>query len=956
MVRNNTTLATLCFVIMLVMTITISVNADELDAEELYFGIDGNNTYTVEDGDWFPENAVFPPDADALGEDDLDAGTYTLLFPQGIDVTFAGSLTILEDDGAIGRIQATGAAGNMVTLEEAAGEADWGGVIILTDPQGGNLIEYCDISNCDGIAVQIGSDVGNGVDGQCIVRNSEIHNNGDNGIQVFSGAGGSDYSIHNNEIHDNGWTGIQIDDDFDGDNAELAVVNNIIYDNTGHGIQLHNSDEGIGVKNNIVYGNDASQIELWNAADNPLIHNNVLDGEDEDVTGLNVSLVWSNQIYNNIIVNCTVGIAYDQAGNPEVDFQLISNCDPLLQGCLDADEDIIEADPEFVDDANGDYHLLWESPAINTGFDGALDEFLDPDDSGNDIGAFGGPRADDFTDSDLADYCLITAQQVNVDAMILRDTYHQTGDFTVDDDDDLTVQKGTTISLDTDVEIRINGSASFNGTAQDPITLTALGANDWDRLYFYKADDPSEVKYVDIDGADTGLRIYKCGTGGDLTVSNVNISDCATRGIYIYDSIVDMDDVDVTTCGTYSVFVSTVSTGDMSMDDVNIHENDNTGLYLTGSDPEIISCEIWGNGDYGIDMHSNSLPDLSSPAGTWNDIFENDDDEIMLWSGSVPIISGNNIFHMDGGNPDGFMIVNKAQVACTAQGNWWGNDPPNAGYFSEDPGDIDWANWLGDEIDDIPEHELLLAEWDRGEYQAVYERCLNLMVDENSEEKDLIFAANYLLPAGSRSNAEFADMREALLDARDLFDGMDNAYIFDRFAIRCLVKQDRYQEAIAAWEAIQDEAKRNNDDYLALYAEISALELEIAYNDNGNLDSEADVEAALLEKQLQFDAVEEDNFNRRHILSLPDEFNLVSAHPNPFNSSTLLSYKLPEAVKVELSVFDMNGRKIVILDQGLKAAGAYDILWDAKDIASGHYLILLETPSNSWTTKATLIR
>jgi len=80
--------------------------------------------------------------------------------------------------------------------------------------------------------------------------------------------------------------------------------------------------------------------------------------------------------------------------------------------------------------------------------------------------------------------------------------------------------------------------------------------------------------------------------------------------------------------------------------------------------------------------------------------------------------------------------------------------------------------------------------------------------------------------------------------------------------------------------------------------------------------------------------------------SLPADFALEPNYPNPFNASTQIRYSLPLAQEVELSVFDLLGRKVRTLTQGPQRAGWHVAQWDGRDesgrpAASGTYVYTL---------------
>ncbi len=73
----------------------------------------------------------------------------------------------------------------------------------------------------------------------------------------------------------------------------------------------------------------------------------------------------------------------------------------------------------------------------------------------------------------------------------------------------------------------------------------------------------------------------------------------------------------------------------------------------------------------------------------------------------------------------------------------------------------------------------------------------------------------------------------------------------------------------------------------------------------------------------------------------PEEFSLRQNYPNPFNPATTISYYLPKADKVRLTVYDVFGREVAKLVEVEKAAGPHQVAFDASALSSGFYLYTL---------------
>jgi len=65
---------------------------------------------------------------------------------------------------------------------------------------------------------------------------------------------------------------------------------------------------------------------------------------------------------------------------------------------------------------------------------------------------------------------------------------------------------------------------------------------------------------------------------------------------------------------------------------------------------------------------------------------------------------------------------------------------------------------------------------------------------------------------------------------------------------------------------------------------------------------------------------------------IPLSIVLYPPFPNPFNAVATMTYQLPLACNVELSVFTLQGEKVVTLVDGVENAGLHQITWDGKDI------------------------
>jgi hypothetical protein len=88
----------------------------------------------------------------------------------------------------------------------------------------------------------------------------------------------------------------------------------------------------------------------------------------------------------------------------------------------------------------------------------------------------------------------------------------------------------------------------------------------------------------------------------------------------------------------------------------------------------------------------------------------------------------------------------------------------------------------------------------------------------------------------------------------------------------------------------------------------------------------------------------------------PSAFRLGMNYPNPFNPSTTISYRVPEAVHVMLTISDARGRVVARLVDETKPAGEHRAVWEASSFSSGVYFYRITAGAFTETRRMLLIR
>ncbi|MCY4232783.1 MAG: T9SS type A sorting domain-containing protein [Bacteroidetes bacterium] len=89
---------------------------------------------------------------------------------------------------------------------------------------------------------------------------------------------------------------------------------------------------------------------------------------------------------------------------------------------------------------------------------------------------------------------------------------------------------------------------------------------------------------------------------------------------------------------------------------------------------------------------------------------------------------------------------------------------------------------------------------------------------------------------------------------------------------------------------------------------------------------------------------------------LPSEIWLGSNYPNPFNPATTIEFGLTQQADAQLHVYDLLGRRVATLIDGVLQAANYTVTFDASHLASGVYIYRLQTPEVAITKQMTLLK
>ena len=88
----------------------------------------------------------------------------------------------------------------------------------------------------------------------------------------------------------------------------------------------------------------------------------------------------------------------------------------------------------------------------------------------------------------------------------------------------------------------------------------------------------------------------------------------------------------------------------------------------------------------------------------------------------------------------------------------------------------------------------------------------------------------------------------------------------------------------------------------------------------------------------------------------PEDFKIGDVYPNPFNPTANFNIDVPFYSKVEINIYNIEGKLVSNLFDGSLSKGVYKMTWNANGFGSGVYLISMKTESGIQTKKTILLK
>jgi hypothetical protein len=88
----------------------------------------------------------------------------------------------------------------------------------------------------------------------------------------------------------------------------------------------------------------------------------------------------------------------------------------------------------------------------------------------------------------------------------------------------------------------------------------------------------------------------------------------------------------------------------------------------------------------------------------------------------------------------------------------------------------------------------------------------------------------------------------------------------------------------------------------------------------------------------------------------PKEFELTAVYPNPFNSSTVIDYAIPQSGRISIDAYNVLGQKVRHLYDGFQTAGEHSYAWQGLDLASGSYWVKIDFSGKTAVSRVVFLK
>ena len=103
-------------------------------------------------------------------------------------------------------------------------------------------------------------------------------------------------------------------------------------------------------------------------------------------------------------------------------------------------------------------------------------------------------------------------------------------------------------------------------------------------------------------------------------------------------------------------------------------------------------------------------------------------------------------------------------------------------------------------------------------------------------------------------------------------------------------------------------------------------------------------------------SIEQNAVNQPSTNLLPTDFGIESTYPNPFNREVTISIAIPTRNNVTVRLYNLMGKDVATLWDGVLEPGYRQLRWQAGSHASGTYFLVMEAKGQQYRQKLLYLR
>ncbi len=177
-----------------------------------------------------------------------------------------------------------------------------------------------------------------------------------------------------------------------------------------------------------------------------------------------------------------------------------------------------------------------------------------------------------------------------------------------------------------------------------------------------------------------------------------------------------------------------------------------------------------------------------------------------------------------------------------------------------------------------------------------------------------------------------------------------------------MLESKPYTMNFDGWKEIKTKLDEDNFKLISDYkddftvTEEEALGIQLEFETGANfVDSKFESGIAMIsEIQNKENLSSMPKFSKEDVGKEKESYFKARNYPNPFNPTTTISFTLPDATSVELTVYDRLGREVTQLLNSSLSAGTHTADFTASDYPSGIYFYRIKTPERTEVRKMIL--